>query len=32
MIDYFNQISNIKGVIQVGANLGQEVGLFKRYT
>ena len=32
MIEYFNQISNIKGVIQVGANLGQEVGLFKRYT
>ena len=32
MIEYFNQISSIKGVIQVGANLGQEVGLFKRYT
>jgi len=32
MTEYFNQISTIKGIIQVGANLGQEIGLFKNYT
>ncbi len=32
MIEYINQIPNIKGIIQVGANSGQEVGLFKRFT
>jgi FkbM family methyltransferase len=32
MIEYINQISNIKGIIQVGANSGQEVGLFKKFT
>jgi len=32
MIEYINQISNIKGIIQVGANSGQEVELFKKFT
>ena len=32
MMTYFNQIQNIKGIIQVGANLGQEVALFKNFT
>jgi FkbM family methyltransferase len=32
MIEYINQISSIKGIIQVGANSGQEVGLFKKFT
>jgi FkbM family methyltransferase len=32
MIEYINQIPNIKGIIQVGANSGQEVGLFKKFT
>ena len=32
MIEYINNIQNIKGIIQVGANSGQEVGLFKKFT
>ena len=32
MIEYINKISPIKGIIQVGANSGQEVGLFKTFT
>jgi len=32
MIKYINNIQNIKGIIQIGANSGQEVGLFKKFT
>lgn len=32
MIEYFNQISTIRGIIQAGANTGQEVSLFENYT
>lgn len=32
MIEYINQIPNIKGIIQVGANSGQEVGFLKKFT
>jgi FkbM family methyltransferase len=32
MTEYINQIPNIKGIIQAGANSGQEVGLFKNFT
>jgi FkbM family methyltransferase len=32
MIKYINNVQNIKGIIQIGANSGQEVGLFKKFT
>jgi len=32
MIKYINEISNIKGIIQIGANSGQEVGYFSQLT
>jgi hypothetical protein len=32
MIEYINQIPNVRGIIQVGANSGQEVEFFKKFT
>jgi FkbM family methyltransferase len=32
MRQYFNQLKNIKGIIQIGANSGQETSLFSDFT
>lgn len=32
MIEHINQVPSVRGIIQVGANSGQELGLFKRVT